>query len=180
MKLDKNTVAKRYSKALFELATEQEKVEAVYADLLQLRHIFNDVPGLENILSDSRLNLAEKRAIMDNLLEGFDGIVANALEIIFQYGRMYDIYLIIDEFEKRYDVARGILEVEVTTAVNLPEEQKERLTNAVAQKFGYQTATLSEHVDPAIIGGVIVESNYQIIDGSIKKRLENLRKNLSR
>lgn len=180
MKLDKNTVAKRYGKALFELATEQDQVDSVYQELLKLRRIFTEVADLGNILSDNRLDLNEKRAIMDNLAKNFDGIVYNALEVIFQYGRMYDLELIIDEFERRYDEARSVLEVTVTTAVPLKDDQKQELAAKVAQQFGSETANLNEVVDASIVGGVIVESNHRVIDGSIRTRLENLRKSLSR
>ncbi|GMA54971.1 hypothetical protein GCM10025857_63280 [Alicyclobacillus contaminans] len=124
MKLDKNTVAKRYGKAIYELATEKGQAEDVYNELLSLREIFEALPDLGNILSDRRLNLQEKRSLMDELIQNFTGIVYNALEVIFKYGRMYDLLLIIDEYEKRYDDDKGLLLGSVTTAVPLKKEQK--------------------------------------------------------
>jgi F-type H+-transporting ATPase subunit delta len=96
MKLDKITVAKRYGKALFELAVESQQAEDVYNELLKLRQIFEDIPELGDLLSDARLDLNEKRNVMDNLVKGFNGIVRNSLEVIYQYNRMYDLLLIID------------------------------------------------------------------------------------
>ncbi|MCF1583993.1 F0F1 ATP synthase subunit delta [Tetragenococcus koreensis] len=180
MKLDKNTVAKRYGKALYELAAEKGQIEDVYKELLALRDIFEAVPDLGNILSNRRLNLQEKRSIMNNLVENFDGIVHDTLEIIFQYGRMYDLLLIIDEYEKRYDEHKEILLGTVTSAIPLKKEQKAKLTANIAQKFGYKTANLQENVDPSIVGGIIVETKDRVIDGSIKTQIENLRKELSK
>lgn len=61
MKLDKNTVAKRYGKALYELAAEKGQVEDIYQKLLVLREIFEAAPDLGDILSDRRLNMQEKK-----------------------------------------------------------------------------------------------------------------------
>ena len=55
MKLDKYTVGKRYGKALFELAVEKNQAEAIYQELLTLREVYHQVPGIGDILSDDRL-----------------------------------------------------------------------------------------------------------------------------
>ncbi|EOT30080.1 F0F1 ATP synthase subunit delta [Enterococcus saccharolyticus] len=178
MKLDKITVAKRYGKALFELAVESQQAEDVYNELLKVRQIFEDIPQLGDLLSDVRLDLNEKRNVMDNLVKGFDGIVRNALEVIYQYNRMYDILLIIDEYERRFNDRNNLVLGSVTTAVPLTKEQKAKLTQKVANQLGYQKAELTEKVDPNILGGVIVEANHHVIDGSIRSRLEYLRKEL--
>lgn len=178
MKLDKITVAKRYGKALFELAVESQQAEDVYNELLKVRQIFEDIPQLGDLLSDVRLDLNEKRNVMDNLVKGFDGIVRNALEVIYQYNRMYDILLIIDEYERRFNDRNNLVLGIVTTAVPLTKEQKAKLTQKVANQLGYQKAELTEKVDPNILGGVIVEANHHVIDGSIRSRLEYLRKEL--
>lgn len=61
-----------------------------------------------------------------------------------------------------------------TTAIPLSEEQKAQLEEKIAQFLGYKKATLSNKVDPSIIGGVVVEANHQVIDGSIGKQLEKI------
>ncbi len=55
MKLDKYTVGRRYGKALFELAIDSNQAEEIYQDLVSLRQIYEQVPGLGNMLSDVRL-----------------------------------------------------------------------------------------------------------------------------
>ncbi|MGX7197160.1 ATP synthase F1 subunit delta [Enterococcus olivae] len=178
MKLDKITVAKRYGKALFELAVESQQTENVHRELMKVREIFESLDRLGDLLSDARLDLHEKRAIMDTLLQGFEGIVHDSLEIIYQYDRMYDILLIIDEFERRYNDSQGIATGFVTSAVPLKEKQREQLSQKMAVQLGYQKVHLTEIVDPEILGGVIVETNHFVVDGSIRSRLERLRKEL--
>ena len=167
MKLDKFTVGKRYGKALFELAMEEQRAEAVYHELMTLRQIYQEIPMFGQIVTDNRLDLHEKRKLVDQLFNNFDGLVKNFLEIVYEYNRMDDLLLIIDEYECRYDEQQGLVSGTVTTAVALSSSQKEQLSKQIAQTLGYQKAVLSEKVDPAILGGVIVEANHQVIDGSI-------------
>jgi F-type H+-transporting ATPase subunit delta len=91
---------------------------------------------------------------------------------------MYDLLLIIDEYERLFNDSKNIVLGSVTTAVPLTNEQKAKLTQKVAKQLGYQKAELTEQVDPNILGGVIVEANHHVIDGSIRSRLEYLRKEL--
>jgi F-type H+-transporting ATPase subunit delta len=180
MKLDKYTVGRRYGKALFELAIDSNKSEEVYQELLSLRAIYQEVPDLGNVLSDVRLEGNEKRAIMDKLVSGYDGLVKNFLEVVFNYNRMDDLLFMIDEYERRYDEENGLLLGTVTTAVPLTDEQAEQLANNFAKTMNYQKVELTRKIDSSIIGGAIVEANHRVIDGSIRTQLENLRNQLNR
>ena len=93
MKLDKYTVGRRYGNQ----------------DLVSLRQIYEQVPGLGNMLSDVRLEPHEKREIMDKLVSGYDGIVKNFLEVVYAYNRMDDLLFMIEEYERRYDEHQGLL-----------------------------------------------------------------------
>ena len=99
---------------------------------------------------------------------------------MFRYNRMDDLVLIIDEYERRYDEAQSLVLGTVTTAVSLSDEQKEQLETKIAGLLGYKKASLVENVDPSILGGVVVEANHQVIDGSVKSRLEQLRSMIGR
>ena len=165
MKLDKYTVGKRYGKALFELAIENKAADTVYQELLTVREICKEIPDLGNILTDVRLEGAEKK---------------NFLLVVFEYNRSDDLPFMIDEFERRYDERNKIAHGTVTTAVPLSEEKKHELEATVADVFGYQKATLTPIVDKSILGGVIVEADHQVIDGSLASQLNGLRAALSK
>ena len=180
MKLDKYTVGRRYGKALFELAIDSNSAEEIYQELLSLRQIYSEVPGLGNVLSDVRLEPHEKRIIMDKLVSGFDGIVKNFLEVVYSYNRMSELSFMIDEYEHRYNDYKGLLLGSVKTAVPLSDEQLQKLEMNVAKTMDYQTVELKQIVDSSIIGGAIVESNHRVIDGSIRTQLEKMRSQLNR
>lgn len=109
MKLDKFTVGKRYGKALFELAMEEQRAEAVYHELMTLRQIYQEIPMFGQIVTDNRLDSHKKRKLVDQLFNNFDGLVKNFLEIVYEYNRMDDLLLIIDEYERRYDEQQGLV-----------------------------------------------------------------------
>ena len=180
MKLDKHTVAKRYGKAIFELAVESEQTENVHQELNNVKAVFQEVPVLQTLLSDRRLDSHEKEALMQILLQGFTGIVHNTLAMIYDYNRMAHLLLIIDEFERRYYQSKKIAQAVVTTTIPLTEEQKNRLSVNIGKKLGFKELEITEQIDPDILGGVIVEANHHVIDGSIRNRLEQLHKQLTR
>ncbi|MFV0557418.1 MAG: F0F1 ATP synthase subunit delta [Enterococcus sp.] len=180
MKLDNYTVGKRYGKALFELAIEEQQTPSVYQELVSLRQLVQEIPDLGAILSDVRLSLADKRILMNQVVQPYSAMVQNFLEVVFRYNRMNALGLIIDEYERRYNETQGVVIGTVTSAVKLSAAQKKNLAQNVAKRLGYQTAELTEQVNPELLGGVVIEANHQVIDGSVKSRLDSLRKELRR
>lgn len=180
MKLDKYTVGKRYGKALFELAIQKQQADSIYKDLLALREIYHDVPGLGDILSDVRLEPYEKDEIVDKLISGYDGIIKNFLLVVYSYSRMNDLLLMIDEYERRYDDYQQLLLGTVITAIPLTKEQHKSLELKAADVMGFEKANLINLIDPKIVGGVIIEANNKVIDGSINRQIENIQNVLSK
>ena len=80
MSLDKVTVAKRYSKALFELLQSNGQLDADYEDLKQLRKVFQDNPQLGSALTDSSLALAKREALVKPLLDSTEGTIHNLFD----------------------------------------------------------------------------------------------------
>ena len=74
----------------------------------------------------------------------------------------------------------GVLPVKVTTTVPLNKQQKEQLVTKLKTQFGYAQIELTEAIDPTILGGVVVETKNQVIDGSLKTRLNQIKKSLSK
>ncbi|AIM25265.1 ATP synthase F1 subunit delta [Melissococcus plutonius] len=171
MKLDKFTVGRRYGKALFELAIEKNEIENIYQDLLSLREIYHQIPDLGNMLSDVRLTLDEKKQIVQPLFDNFTGITLNFLRVVYNYGRMNDLLLMIDEYERRFDEHESLILGTVITAVPLTKEQHQLTEKKAAKILGYKQAQFINLIDPTIIGGAIIEANHKVIDGSVHSQL---------
>ncbi len=95
--------------------------------------------------------------------------------MVYEYRRMYDLLLMIDEYERRYDEHQGLIFgfsdnshsfIKRTTSSNGRKK--------AAQLLGYEQAHLVNLIDPSIVGGVVIEANHQVIDGDIRKQLEHM------
>ncbi|GAB6092484.1 ATP synthase F1 subunit delta [Furfurilactobacillus curtus] len=179
-KLAKSQVARRYGRAMFDTANEQHQVESINNELVQIQGVFQAIPNLGTILTGAGLKNPEKEALLKPLLDGASPLVHNFLQMLFDYGRLNDTVAIIDEFKRLYDEQNQVVSADVTTAVALDMNQQQRLMASVAKRVGAKTVRLNVVIDPAIIGGVIINTNDTVIDGSIRNQLNRLRQTLTR
>jgi F-type H+-transporting ATPase subunit delta len=178
MSLNRATVAKRYSKALFELLSEKDQLESGYTELEELRRIFQDNPQLSTMLSDASLQVAEREALLQPLLKQASPYIKNLIQMAYDYGRMENLVDIIDAFQKLYDDAHDTVYAEVTTAVALTAEQKSQIETVYAKRVGAKKVILRSKVDPAVIGGVIIKAADTVLDGSLRTKINRLRQQL--
>lgn len=170
----KFNVARTYGQALFDQAIQLKATSEVYQELLELREVYHQVPDLGEILTDDRLAVYEKVNIVKDLENSFSDVIAKFIHTIYDYGRMDDMLDIIDEYEHLFYKQFGIVVAEVTTAVALSLEQRHELEISLAKQFHASKVVLRTKLDPAIMGGMIVESEHQIIDQSVRTELNNI------
>lgn len=175
MALDKYMIGQRYGTALFDLATEQDTVSTVYADVAALQKIFAQTPAVGAALTNVTLSKSQKQAILANLKQGASASVQNLIQMVFDYGRMQEMPDILAVFMHQYDLANGIVRAEVTSAVALTEAQQESLATQLATRLGVKQVKIKNNIDKTIIGGAIVKANNLIIDGSVQKKLLEVR-----
>ncbi|EHS87058.1 H(+)-transporting ATPase F(1) delta subunit [Limosilactobacillus gastricus PS3] len=176
MSLNKMTVANRYARAMFELVDAQGQLDQTYEELTNLRQVFLDNPTLASLLSGVNLSLKEKESLLQVLKQDASQPVTNLIQMVFDYGRMDTLVAIINEFERRYDLKYKRVHADVVTAVQLDETRRNQLKANLAERLGANEVLLSEKVDPAIIGGVIVQTENQTMDGSIATQIEQVRR----
>lgn len=178
MKLDKQTVAKRYAKALYALAEQEQQVEAIYEEVKAVQTIFNDNPQLGTALVGNALSMLKKRQLVDQLIAPFSQMMQNFINLVFDYQRMVDMPNIMTAFNHLYNEKNQITKAKVTSTVKLTEEQKKRLADAYAKRFEVKTVVIENVIDPSILGGLIVEANHKVIDGSVQHGLQQIKKAL--
>ncbi len=170
------TIANRYAKALFELVVEQDQLDPTFEELKQLRDVFQTNDNLAYYLTSVELSVQEKQSILKVLTEGASPVVSNLIKMVFDYGRMDDMVAIIDEFERRYDSKNKRVHADVITAVKLSATQKDQLSETLAKKIDANEITLTEKVDPSILGGVVIRANNESWDGSLSSKIEQIRR----
>jgi F-type H+-transporting ATPase subunit delta len=97
-------------------------------------------------------------------------MVANFLRVVARNGRLFALPSIIRAFRGLAAAARGEATAEVTSAAPLSDAQRQNLAETLRQKIG-KTVTLNEHVDPSLIGGLVVKVGSRMIDSSLKTKL---------
>jgi len=172
--------AAKYGRALFEQAKETNELDQIHEEVLELGKVFESVPELAHALTDTRLDYQQKGIVFSQLTEKASPMMKSFLNIIFENRRMDIMSFIVEDFIKRYNDHQGIIKGLVTSAVPLSDGQKEKIGHLVAEKFGFDQIEFDEKVDESIVGGVIVEAQNRIIDGSVKTQMTKLRQLLAK
>ncbi|AUI70943.1 ATP synthase F1 subunit delta [Companilactobacillus alimentarius] len=178
MKLSNKQVGKRYSKALFEVAEEQNSVEEMLEDLKALKQVYEENPGLGFALAGRSISRTEKLKILDTLKEKFSTLMQDFLGLVFDNNRMDCIIDIADAYIRKYDEVHGIVEASVTTAIKIDDSQASNLKSVIKKRFSVNEVNLTKIVDSNIIGGVIIRVGDQIVDGSVIKRFNDIKNSL--
>ncbi|AMV69009.1 F0F1 ATP synthase subunit delta [Pediococcus damnosus] len=172
------TIAKRYSKALFDLAVEKNQLDLIHDDLQQIKQIFIDVPDLDQVLVDVRLSNEQKTAIVNDLKKDASTYVKNLVQMLYDYGRISNFSDIIEQFNKLYDEHNKTVYADLSTAVEIDSDQKQRLADQFAKNVGAKKVIVNSKIDPSIIGGAVLKSNGLVYDGSISTKMAKIKKML--
>ncbi|MGI8422779.1 MAG: ATP synthase F1 subunit delta [Chloroflexota bacterium] len=173
----RTTAAKRYAEAVAAIARQESSWEQWRRDLGLVGEGLQD-SELRLMLESPRVNAEQKAALLER---AFGGRVApqvlSLLKVMGKRGRLTLAPDMLKWFDEIADRALGVRRYVVTSATPLTDEQRQRLRSQLGGTTGQ--LVLTEHVDPAIIGGLIVRHDDMILDFSIKTRLETLRERLN-
>lgn len=170
----------RYASALFALAREEKKIPAIEKDLTVLGNLAdkgsdNYSETLDALLSSQVVSRAAAKqavaAVADSLK--LKPMTANFLGVLAENGRLKELKAMIRAFHGLAADHRGEITAEVTSAYPLTQDQRDAITKNLKSRAGREVI-ISEQVDPEILGGLIVRMGSQMIDGSIKTRLNTL------
>jgi F-type H+-transporting ATPase subunit delta len=171
--------ARRYARALFALATEENSVDATRSALSDLAKLLSESPELEQRIFRPLHPVAERRAVLTEICRvgGAGQTIQNFFAYLIDQRRLVDFPSIRREFGELADAAAGRVRAEVTTASPLRDEQRDRLQRALAHRTGKQVE-LSVRVDPTLLGGAIASVGGVIFDGSLRSQLAAMRASL--
>jgi F-type H+-transporting ATPase subunit delta len=171
-------VAQRtYANALFEAAKEKGRLEIARDELREFVDAADQVPELRELLLNPQLDSADKVDALSAILADADELVRNFLLLVAEKGRAAELDEIAREFEALVAAEEGVLDVELTTAVELSEEDAIRLLNRIEAVSGRRLRATRE-VDPGLIGGFVLRAGSHRADASVRGRLEGLRREL--
>src|SRR4051794_29707210 len=167
-----------YGQGIFEIAQAEGSLEKAENELFQFSQLFQDNEQLREKLTDQSLPVEKRQAIVEDLLgEKASPLTVNLISFLVGSGRARDLPTIVDRLVQRAAAERQREVAEVRAAVPLDDEQRRRLTEALAQATGKQIE-LKVIVDPSILGGIVARVGDTVIDGTVRRRLEQLRESI--
>lgn len=172
--------AARYARALVDVtASAHLDPSTVEGQLADFAEAWKKSADLREIFIDPTFPSAQKIAILDKLNErmGLVVQVRNFIAVLIDHDRMKSFALIVKEFRRELNQRRGIVEVELTTARSLGEEERHALAAKIGSVVGRQVSA-TWHVDAGLVGGVIAQVGSTVYDGSLRGRLERLEQEL--
>ena len=174
--------AKRWAKALMELALEDEGIskEDILDDLREVSSCIRESEELSNVISNPSVSTEEKQIVICKLFENeVMPIVYNFLFVLNLRKRFGIIDEIADAFEKELEDYNNILKVEITSAIDIDEHKKNDIKQKISEKL-HKDIRVDWEVDSDIIAGLVFNINDTVIDNSVKHKLDELSKKIIR
>ncbi len=164
-----------YADAALAVARAEGNVAEVEDELYRLARVYEGSDELRTKLADPHLPAALRQQIVEDLLEGkATRTTISIVSMIVGAGRSADLPKIADELVQRVATTGGTAVAEVRSAVPLTDEQLARLTEALAARTSREI-TVRNVVDPTVLGGVVTRIGDDVLDGSVRSRLNQLR-----
>jgi F-type H+-transporting ATPase subunit delta len=169
---------RRYAEALYEAAVERGELAAVRSDLADVVASIHEVPELGAVLRNPQLDSRAKVAVVTDLTASANDLVRNTLLLLVEKGRIGEVEEVAKEFEALVARAERRLGLELTTAVELSDDEAERLVKSISGTLG-RPIDAQRSVDPDLIGGVVLQVGSLRLDASVRGRLDKLRRELA-
>ena len=168
-------IINEYSEALFAVAKEKDEAEVFSESLSFLKELITENSEYTEFLFCTALPLSERLSAIDEAFEGkMPEEILSCLKILTENGRIRELPLLIDEFFSLKRDFENTKTVKVASSVALSNEQKDKLIKNLEKK--YQAKIHAEYmVDESLIGGIKITFEDILIDGSIEKRLKDLK-----
>jgi F-type H+-transporting ATPase subunit delta len=172
-------IAAVYARSLFEVAKEQDKLDAVRSELGEFADAMQADRDLQVFFFSPYFSTPEKQDGLDRAVSGADETIINFLKLLIENHRMPVIFRVRRGYDELWEQENRLLPVQVTSAVELDRATVKQIGDRIAEQTG-QKVDLSATVEPDILGGIVVRVGNQVLDASIRNRLEQLRKQVAR
>ncbi len=175
---NRTTLARPYARAAYAAAKHAGHV-GQWSQALHVAASAIENDAVNRMIHDPRLTA---EAVVDRLMqiggEHFDEAFGRFLGVLAHYDRLALLDIVYEQFEAYRREAEARVHVHITSAEPVSEEQNKHLTERLKQRFG-QEIDLDVEVDPALIGGAIIRAGDEVIDGSVRGRLERLSREIA-
>jgi F-type H+-transporting ATPase subunit delta len=169
--------ARRYGKAIFELAQSDGDLDGWARRLAKVREIFGD-PQVADVLSNPTIATERREALIGAPPRVLDDEGTNLARLLIESGRTSAIAEIEEEFTRLSDEAAGRVRAKVTTAIEMKPADRARVERELSQRLKKEVR-MTVAVDPRIIGGLKLQYGDHVVDASVATKLQQLRRRLA-
>jgi len=169
--------AKRYAKAVFELAAQEGQVEQWQQRLDRLRDLFED-PATAAVLANPTISIEQRDELISGEPHVLDVEATNLARLLIESSRVGDAAEIDEEFQRLADEAAGRVRATVTTAIALEAQDRDRVARELSRRLE-KDVQINVVVDPRILGGMKLQYGDRIVDASVATKLEQMRRRLA-
>jgi F-type H+-transporting ATPase subunit delta len=166
-----------YARALVESARQAGRLPEVHRDLGDFVAAVEEVPELAALLENPEIDRAAKASVLGELLAGGDEFVRNFLLLLVEKGRIAGLREIAREVDSLVAAEEQRIEVHLTTAVQLSDEEAGEIVQGIERAAGRRVEA-TRAVDPDLIGGLVLQVGSRRVDASVRGRLDSLRREL--
>ncbi len=169
------TTSKEYAEALFELAAGENMLEETSDGLVTVISALRQTPEYRSLLASAAIGKAERMKALDDAFGGkVPKVLMGVLRMMVSRGQISALDNMVREYEELSRQYRGESTARVLSAVPLKESEAVAIRKELEKRFGHAVSVQCE-VDPSLIGGIRVEVEGRVIDGSIRNKLEQIK-----
>jgi F-type H+-transporting ATPase subunit delta len=173
-------LSRRYGKALFELALEQQREDAVGQEIERFFAVYTNSP-LQTVLNNPAFDLNSRKAVLLEITKNLQlsPLSINFLSILLERDRLTYLSAIVSYYRGLLNAAKGRVEAKITDAAPLAPALMERLRDTLHAISGKEVV-LAEETESGLLGGIMVELQGTIYDGSVRTQLEKMKQRIAR
>ena len=166
-----------YARSLFQAAKESGKLDTIHVELGDFAAAVGEVPELQALLTNPEIDRDERAAALREILADADELLRNFVLLLAEKGRAAQVGEIYREFDALVAEEEGRLTLQLTTAVELSDDDAASIVKKIEQSSG-RSVEATRTVDPGLIGGIVLQVGSHRLDGSVRGRLNRLRHDL--
>ena len=171
-------VAQRvYAEALLEAAKDEKRLDRVRKDFDEFAAALEGSEELQRFLQNPQIESETKRQALEDLLAKSDDLFLNLVRVLVDKNRIAELDQVHEEWGRLLAREERVLELELTTAVQLSDKEAARVVKQIEETSG-RSVVATRTVDPDLIGGLVVQAGSRRLDASVRGRLEQLREKL--
>ncbi|MBX9571646.1 MAG: ATP synthase F1 subunit delta [Candidatus Obscuribacterales bacterium] len=177
MKTEEKTIAVQYANALLQLADASGDLRNIYGNLDAVAKAFKGNPELLVLFKHPAISAPQRLQLLKEMGKDLDKLSARMLELLVERRKIELLPTILEEFYELLRARHNRVTAQLVCAEQISEQESESIKQKLEKKLN-KTVELSLHIDKSLIGGYVLKIGDQVIDGSLKGRLQSIEKSL--